>query len=366
MTVLRSTLVGLLLLLAGLAVIKASVPVQEQECQVNDNDNDDPLDFYRDVAVAQLEPWRETGIDKALLERTLSLGHRWRSAHCQIIDGHLCRSPEPCLFPSRCEGVEHFLLKILHDAPNTEIVVNMNDRPLTNASDPLPVFSFSTTPGAHSDVLCPNWAFWEGGPWLKEMPTWRWDLNRHEPLEAGDATPWPEKQDAVFFRGSRTNDSRDSLVLHSHDHPDRWDIRFTLNQDQDATRHTTETLGIEPAPHVPPREHCKHRCLLNFDGVAASFRLRDMLACGSTVHSKLHPWEHFMPLDLDGMKSQKVVDFLWAHPDPPQRVASGGRDFIENHLTMGHVEQCWLHVLREHASLQRFQPERNAKCVEIV
>jgi hypothetical protein len=66
--------------------------VQEQpECQVNDND--DPLDFYHDVALAQLEPWSQTGIDAALLERTLSVGHQWRSAHYQIIDGHLYRSP---------------------------------------------------------------------------------------------------------------------------------------------------------------------------------------------------------------------------------------------------------------------------------
>jgi protein glucosyltransferase len=253
----------------------------------------------------------------------------------------------------------------------------MNDRPLTNTSDPLPVFSFSKVPGAHSDILYPNWAFWDGGPWLKEIPTWRWDLNRRELLEAGDATPWPQKQDTVFFRGSRTNDNRDSLVLHSHDHPDRWDVRFTLNQDQETTKYITETLGIEPAPHVPPREHCKYRYLLNFDGVAASFRLRDILACGSTVlyvkptwvefyYSKLHPWEHFIPLDLDGIKSQKVMDFLWAHPELPQRVASRGRDFIENHLTMGHVERYWLQILREYASLERFHPVRNSTYVEIV
>ena len=48
----------------------------------------------------------------------------------QIIVGRVYRSPEKCLFPLRCRGVEHFLLEL---APkfkrDTEFAVNFHDWP---------------------------------------------------------------------------------------------------------------------------------------------------------------------------------------------------------------------------------------------
>ena len=82
----------------------------------------------------------------------------------QIIGGRLYRSPEKCLFPLRCRGVEHFLAKL---APkfelDTEFVVNFHDWPHINErfhkGGPLPLFSFSKT-FDYSDVFYPAWTFW--------------------------------------------------------------------------------------------------------------------------------------------------------------------------------------------------------------
>lgn len=49
------------------------------------------------------------------------------------------------MFPSRCAGVEHFILSVIDDLPNIDFVVNTRDYPQSGKhfGDPLPVFSFS-------------------------------------------------------------------------------------------------------------------------------------------------------------------------------------------------------------------------------
>ena len=44
-------------------------------------------------------------------------------------NGTLYRSKDDCLFPSRCQGVEHFLLKLSPKLPDFEIVINNHDWP---------------------------------------------------------------------------------------------------------------------------------------------------------------------------------------------------------------------------------------------
>ena len=88
----------------------------------------------------------------------------------QIIEGRVYRSPEKCLFPLRCRGVEHFLAKL---APkferDSELVVNFHDWPHISErfhSAPLPLFSFSKT-NEYSDIFYPAWTFWEAIQWLQ-------------------------------------------------------------------------------------------------------------------------------------------------------------------------------------------------------
>ena len=84
----------------------------------------------------------------------------------QIIGGRLFRSPEKCLFPLRCRGVEHFLSKLApkFERDSVEFVVNFHDWPhiserFRRPGKPLPLFSFSKT-ADYSDVFYPAWTFW--------------------------------------------------------------------------------------------------------------------------------------------------------------------------------------------------------------
>src|SRR6185295_6134085 len=190
-------------------VAAASVPTTERE-----DVGEDP-GFYRDVAAAQLAPWRSSGIRREDLAAARALPRPL--VKYQILGGRLYRD-EKCYFPPRCAGIEHFLLEIAPELPDLEFLVNVQDDPVTTVAHPLPVFSFSKVPAEHADILYPAWAFWEGGPALGVIPTWRWDLNRRDLLAAGDALPWEKKKPAVFFRGSRTTETRDPYVLYAQRH----------------------------------------------------------------------------------------------------------------------------------------------------
>ncbi len=331
---------------------------------------EDP-DFYRDVAAAQLEPWRQRGIRREDLDKARALPRPL--VKYQILGGRLYRD-ETCYFPARCAGIEHFLLEVAPELPDVEFLVNVQDFPVTGIDSPLPVFSFSKIPSQHADILYPAWAFWEGGPAVKVIPSWRWDLSRRDLLAAGDALSWEEKKPLVFFRGSRTNESRDPYVLYARQHPDLWDVRYTLNQSRQQTDYVTQTLKLAPAETVSPRDHCAFRYLLNFDGVAASFRLKNVLACGGLVfyvdpqwveffYPKLVPGEHYVPLSLDVAEAARTVEALRADDARARRIARNGRDFIAKHLTLAHVRRYWLDLLADYASLQRFAPRRDPSLV---
>lgn len=68
----------------------------------------------------------------------------YRGTFYQIIQGKLYRQKD-CMFPSRCAGIEHFLLKLTSNLSDVDLVINTRDYPQTSKhfDDPLPIFSFS-------------------------------------------------------------------------------------------------------------------------------------------------------------------------------------------------------------------------------
>lgn len=94
----------------------------------------------------------------------------FRGTKYQIISHKLYRDKD-CLFPARCSGVEHFLLKLLPKLNDTEFILNSRDWPqiFEHHGPHGPVFSFSKT-NDYLDVMYPVWAFWEGGPAISLYP----------------------------------------------------------------------------------------------------------------------------------------------------------------------------------------------------
>lgn len=75
------------------------------------------------------------------------------------------------MFPARCDGIEHFILKLIDKLPDTELIVNTRDWPQIIKNHHIfgPVFSFSKTRDYH-DIMYPAWSFWEGGPAISLYP----------------------------------------------------------------------------------------------------------------------------------------------------------------------------------------------------
>ena len=309
-----------------------------------------------------LSPWIQTGITPAALSEAKGHGMLY-----QVIDGQLFRQ-EKCLFPARCEGVDHFLKKICSNISNTEFVVNFHDYAQIPKSSrytpdvPLPVFSFSKSSEEHSDILYPAWSFFSGGPAIDLYPRGigNWDRFRHSiARSAGD---WSSKHEQAFFRGSRTSSERDGLILLSRSNRHVIDAQYTKNQ---AWRSLADTLGLEPAATISFEAQCQYKYLLNMKGVAASFRYKHLFLCKSLVlnvdsdwieffYPFLQQWIHFVPVASDFSDLLVKLRFLKENDSIAQRIADRGFQFIWNHLTPESIECYWSHLLTRYTNLLKY------------
>ncbi|VDM39040.1 unnamed protein product [Toxocara canis] len=308
--------------------------------------------------VADLLPF-QSGVNKSMLEAASVFG-----VHYQLIGGRLFRQ-QNCPFEARCEGVEHFLLKLADSLPNLEFVLNVHDPPQIRSDRPaLPVFSFSKD-SSHLDILYPAWSFWSGGPAISLYPTGigRWN----ETIEA-DSVEWERRNAIAFFRGSRTNTLRDRLILLSRRLPNLVDAKYTKNQ---AWRSIKDSLGEQPASEVSFEHHCHYKYLFNFAGVAASFRFRHLLLCGSPVfhvdhewieffYGALHPWIHFVQVSDEMNELEELIKFAREHDHLMRRIGSRGRAFVESHLRMEDVLCYWRRLLTEYSQLLTYRIRRVA------
>ena len=232
-----------------------------------------------------------------------------------------------------------------------------------------------TTTQPDADIMYPAWAFWDGGPWLETIPTWQWPEMRASLTRAAEQSPWADKTSDIFFRGSRTSGARDPFVLRGHlpagvpetRRSKRWNTRYVKNQSQRSNEYVTKQLGLDFAEHVTMESHCSHKYLLNFDGQAASFRLKTLFLCGSVVlmvdplwdefwYGLLVPWVHYVPVAADGSDADMVINFLDEHPQWAAAIAENGRQFVLQRLRMEDVQGYWDDLLTRYAKLQKFEP----------
>ncbi|XP_003383040.2 PREDICTED: protein O-glucosyltransferase 1-like isoform X2 [Amphimedon queenslandica] len=311
---------------------------------------------YMGVLESDLGVWRERGG----IKREEFIHAKSKGVHYQIVNGKLYREKD-CLFSFRCKGVEHFILNIIEDLPNMELIINVFDYPKSHKyHSPLPVFSFSKTVH-YWDIMYPAWTFWSGGPAVSVEPTGlgRWDLKRISITKSAKQWPWDKKKSLLFFRGSRTSSERDSLILLSRDKPHLVDAAYTKNQ---AWRSSKDTLNAPPADEVKLEEHCQYKYLVNFRGVAASFRFKHLFLCHSVVfhvgkewieffYPALKPWIHYVPLTTDTVDIQDMIDFVKDNDDIAKSIAVRGFEFVWNNLRPEDVECYWKRLLIEYSKL---------------
>jgi len=335
---------------------------------------------FFDVIDDDLKPWSD-GISLEKFQSGLDRRSQTRAVHYQIIDHKLYREQD-CMFHFRCRGIDHFILKLLPELPDMELLVNTRDHPMASKwreDDPPPIFSFSKPPNQYHDIMYPAWTFWEGGPAVWPIyPTGlgRWDQQIKVIGKKAKEWPWRKKEDLAFFRGSRTSDERDPLVLLSRRRPEIADAQYTKNQ---AWKSDKDTLGMPPATEVALEDHCKYKFLFNFRGVAASFRFKHLFLCNSLVlhvgpanrgddwleffYPAMKPWVHYIPVTTAMTEAEDLLNFFRVNDDYAKKIAKRGRKFILNHLRMQDVTSYWRQLLTSYARLMRWKPVKSKSLI---
>lgn len=328
---------------------------------------------HADVLKADLRPF-QTGITERMIERARSYGTRY-----QVVDHRLYRQKD-CMFPARCSGVEHFIKPNLANLPDMELIINCRDWPQINKrwshGEKLPVLSFSKTED-YLDIMYPTWGFWEGGPAISLYPTGlgRWDQHRVSIKQAGDSWRWEKKKGKAFFRGSRTSDERDPLVLLSRRDSNLVDAQYTKNQ---AWKSPKDTLNAEPAAEVRLEDHCQYKYLFNFRGVAASFRFKHLFLCRSLVfhvgsewqeffYPSMKPWVHYVPVRVGASQAEleELIRFFADHDELAREIAERGFNHIWQHLRMKDVQCYWRRLLRRYGKLIKYEVKRDHSLIEV-
>lgn len=193
--------------------------------------------------------------------------------------------------------------------------------------------------------------------------------------KASQKWKWENKQSKAFFRGSRTSDERDSLVLLSREDPNLVDAKYTKNQ---AWKSMSDTLNEEPAEEVSLEDHCKFKFLFNFRGVASSFRFKHLFLCNSLVfhvgkewdeffYDSLKPWVHYIPVDSKATSEElkSLIKFFRKHNKISQEIANRGYDMIWNNLRMEDIECYWRKLLKGYGKLIQYDVELDTELIAI-
>ncbi|XP_043590819.1 O-glucosyltransferase rumi homolog [Bombus pyrosoma] len=327
---------------------------------------------YKDIIINDLKPFKKKGISKDLINIAKTRGTVY-----QIIQGKLYRQKD-CMFPSRCSGIEHFLLKLAPGLTDMDLVINVRDYPQSSKhfGGPLPIFSFSKTP-EYYDITYPAWAFWEGGPAISLYPRGlgRWDEHRVSLDKASKNTLWEEKENKAFFRGSRTSSERDNLILLSRKKPNLVDAQYTKNQ---AWKSNEDTLYAPPASEASLEAHCKYKYLFNYRGVAASFRHKHLFLCRSLVfhvgdewtefyYNAMIPWIHYIPVSKDANQTvlEELIQFAIDNDETSKKIADRGRDFIWNNLKLSDVTQSWKNLLKKYSKLLTYKTTLDKSLIKV-
>lgn len=328
---------------------------------------------HKDVIDDDLKPFKSVGINKVMFDLARSKGTKY-----QIISGKLYREAK-CHFPARCSGVERYLLELAGTMPDMELSINTRDWPQFNRkwrASAVPIFSFSKTPDYY-DIMYPAWSFWQGGPAIKLYPNGigKWHQHRKSIVAAADKWPWEKKKSQAFFRGSRTSEERDALVLLSRSDPSLVDAQYTKNQ---AWKSDADTLHQPPASEVSFEDHCQYKYLFNYRGVAASFRFKHLFLCKSLVfhvgdewleffYPSFKPWVHYVPVSPSATQNElkQLIEFFKEHDDVAKKIADKGFQHVWDNLTIKDVKCYWRNLLTKYAELVDYKVTRDMGLKEI-
>lgn len=249
-----------------------------------------------------------------------------------------CVRPVLILRATILKHVFEWLVKEIN-LPNLDCICCVHDKGFSEFSTP--VFAFARK-GMSRDVLIPDFEMLDGYGQLSRSV-----------LEASSNSPWKQKQEIAFWRGSTTGGiytptnwtqfPRSQLVLLSLRHPKKIDARFTSlcqgAEENYEMRLITKLLGA-PVSQV---DSLAYKYLVDIDGNTCGYqRLYWTLLSNCAVfkqvsddiqwyYGALHPYKHYIPFANDCSDLLEKIEWARAHDSEVKKIADNGTRFaIEN------------------------------------
>ncbi|KAG9441167.1 hypothetical protein H6P81_017021 [Aristolochia fimbriata] len=315
-----------------------------------------------------LQPWRETGISREMVERA----KRTANFRLLIVNGRPYIEKYRKSFQSRdvftLWGILQLLRRYPGQIPDLDLMFDCVDWPVVKASAyrrrgngngtaPPPLFRYCGDDET-LDIVFPDWTFW-GWPEINIKP---WELLQKELKEGNDRIKWKDRKPYAFWKGNPVvAATRQDLLKCNVTETQDWNARVYA-QDW----HSEIRQGFKQSDLA---SQCDYRYKIYIEGSAWSVSDKYILACNSVTlivkpryydfYSRgLMPVHHYWPVkDDDKCRSIKfAVDWGNSHKQKAQEIGNAASSFIQEDLKMDYVYDYMFHLLTEYAKLLTYKP----------
>ncbi|KAI8022796.1 hypothetical protein LOK49_LG03G02290 [Camellia lanceoleosa] len=321
-----------------------------------------------------LNPWKENGITKEMLESAESKAY----TRIVIVNGRVYWKMLKLAFQTRdvfsIWGILQLLRLYPGKLPDLDIMFEYGDMPVIQKRDYDGSYANNVTPMFHYcgsdstlDIVFPDWSFW-GWPELQIKP---WEALSKDLEEGNQRVKWIDRIPYAYWKGNpRVSLVRKELLKCNLTDQQDWgalvyglDWRFAHQQ-----RYKNTDLV----------DQCTHRYKIYVEGRAWSASEKYILACDSmsllaTPHyydfftRSLLPSIHYWPIKENDMcrSIKSAVNWGNKHPKKVREIGKAGSKFIQEELKMKSVYDYMFHLLYEYGKLLKYKPTVPEGSVEV-
>ncbi|GLJ25637.1 hypothetical protein SUGI_0491140 [Cryptomeria japonica] len=337
-----------------------------------DDDRAESCPFYFKWIVADLWPWKESGITLQLVEEAKEVA----SFRLMIVKGRLFTEIYHKCFQTRdlftIWAFSQLLKKYPGMVPDLDLMFNCEDKPLISRFDdknnqtrknPTPLFHYCGHRDFY-DILFPDWSYW-GWPEIRIPP---WEVLINEIQNGNQQVKWADRDPTAYWKGNpKVADVRMELLKCNK--ISNWNGHLVVQDWKKESEKGFENSKLS--------DQCKNRYKIYVEGNAWSVSLKNIMACDSPTllitpeyyeffQRGLVPYKHYWPVRSDTMCDSIKFAVNWGNNHIKEAIEIGraGSDFMLNELKMNYVYDYMFHVLREYAKLLKYKPFVTQNAVE--
>ncbi|XP_068645511.1 uncharacterized protein [Aristolochia californica] len=316
-----------------------------------------------------LQPWRETGISREMVERA----KRTANFRLLIVNGTPYVEKYKKSFQSRdmftMWGILQLLRRYPGQIPDLDLMFDCVDWPVVKASSyrgrqrngtapaPPPLFRYCGDDET-LDIVFPDWTFW-GWPEINIKP---WEPLQKELKEGNERIKWIDRKPYAYWKGNPVvARTRMDLLKCNVTETQEWNARVYAQDWLSEIRGGFKQSDLA--------SQCNYRYKIYIEGSAWSVSDKYILACNSVTlivkpryydfYSRgLMPVHHYWPVrDDDKCRSIKfAVDWGNSHKQKAQAIGNAASNFMQEELKMDYVYDYMFHLLTEYAKLLTYKP----------